>query len=74
MSEQPGANEPTETPAEDAGTESSGYGSLSIEDNPEGTVDPGELAGTAKPDDETVGYEPRASEATSGTEGDAASQ
>jgi hypothetical protein len=30
------------------------YGSLSVEDDPEGTVDPGELAGTADTDDEDV--------------------
>lgn len=30
------------------------YGSLSIEDDPEGTVDPGELAGGASDDDEDV--------------------
>ena len=30
------------------------YGSLSIEDDPDGTVDPGELAGGAGDDDEDV--------------------
>ncbi len=30
------------------------YGSLTVEDEPEGTVDPGELAGTADEDDEDV--------------------
>lgn len=30
------------------------YGSLSIEDDPEGTVDPGELAGGADQNDEDV--------------------
>ena len=30
------------------------YGSLSVEDDPGGTVDPAELAGTANPDDEDV--------------------
>jgi hypothetical protein len=30
------------------------YGSLSVEDDPEGTVDPSELAGTATEDDEDV--------------------
>jgi hypothetical protein len=38
------------------------YGSLTIEDEP-GTVDPGELAGTANDDDDPVGYEPKFSEA-----------
>jgi hypothetical protein len=39
------------------------YGSLSPEDDAEGTVDPGELAGTAGPDDANVGYEPDVSQA-----------
>jgi hypothetical protein len=42
---------------ETPGTESpgsEGYGSLSIEDDPEGTVDPGELAGGASEDDADV--------------------
>lgn len=30
------------------------YGSLSIEDDPEGTIDPGELAGGASEDDADV--------------------
>lgn len=30
------------------------FGSLSVEDDPAGTVDPGELAGTASTDDEDV--------------------
>ena len=30
------------------------YGGLSVEDDPEGTVDPAELAGSATPDDEDV--------------------
>jgi hypothetical protein len=35
-------------------TEAEEYGSLSIEDDPEGTVDPSELAGTATEDDQDV--------------------
>jgi hypothetical protein len=30
------------------------YGSLTVEDDPEGTVDPSELAGTATKDDQDV--------------------
>ncbi len=32
----------------------SGIGNLSVEDDPQGTVDPSELAGTASEDDEDV--------------------
>ncbi|HYP44588.1 MAG TPA: hypothetical protein VEQ66_05265 [Propionibacteriaceae bacterium] len=38
------------------------YGNLTIEDDAEGTVDPGELAGTASSDDDSVGYQPEFSE------------
>jgi len=38
------------------------YGSLSIEDNPEGTVDPADLAGTANESDDEVVYQPKYSE------------
>jgi hypothetical protein len=69
MSEQPGTNEPEDTSTDEAGTTSPQYGSLSVEDNPSGTVDPAELAGTAKPDDEPVGYQPSASEASEASEG-----
>jgi len=34
------------------------YGSLSVEDDPEGTVNPADLAGTASGSDAEVGYEP----------------
>jgi hypothetical protein len=37
-----------------AATEVEEYGSLTVEDNPEGTVDPSELAGTATEGDEDV--------------------
>ncbi|WP_375426305.1 hypothetical protein [uncultured Friedmanniella sp.] len=43
-----------ETPASATLPDSTEYGSLSIEDDPEGTVDPGELAGGASEDDEDV--------------------
>jgi hypothetical protein len=77
MSEQPGAKEPVEPSTDDTttsqtgtsqtGTSQEGYGSLSVEDDPGGTVDPADLAGTAKPDDEPVGYQPSASEASGGS-------
>jgi hypothetical protein len=38
------------------------YGSLTVEDNPDGTVDPGELAGTADESDDEVVYRPKHSE------------
>jgi hypothetical protein len=38
------------------------YGSLTVEDNPEGTVDPADLAGTAKESDDDVVYQPKHSE------------
>jgi hypothetical protein len=41
------------------------YGSMSVEDEPVGTVDPADLAETAGPDDADVGYQPESSEADS---------
>jgi hypothetical protein len=38
------------------------YGSLTVEDNPDGTVDPGDLAGTADESDAEVVYQPEYSE------------
>lgn len=38
-------------PSEDADLSTEEYGSLTIEDNPEGTVDPADLAGTADESD-----------------------
>lgn len=68
MSDQPGnRDETTQPPADNSGTAGEGYGSLSVEDDPGGTVDPADLAGTAKPDDEPVGYQPSASEASGGS-------
>ena len=46
-------SEGTDAPAEDL-TDPAEYGSLSIEDDPDGTVDPGELAGGADESDEDV--------------------
>ena len=40
--------------AQEAVEESSTIGNLTVEDDPEGTVDPSELAGTASEDDEDV--------------------
>jgi|tagenome__1003787_1003787.scaffolds.fasta_scaffold16616616_1 hypothetical protein len=39
------------------------YGSLTIEDDPAGTTDPADLAGTATSDDADVGHRPSVSEA-----------
>lgn len=69
MSEQtPHRNDRAETPKGEAGRESGrtdpdDYGSLTVEDEPVGTVDPADLAGTAGPDDADVGYQPERSEA-----------
>jgi hypothetical protein len=52
-------NEPTIADPED-------YGHLSVEDDPAGTVDPADLAGTAQPDDAEVAYRPSVSEADQG--------
>jgi hypothetical protein len=38
------------------------YGSLTVEDNPDGTVDPADLAGTANESDDDVAYQPKYSE------------
>jgi hypothetical protein len=38
------------------------YGSLTVEDNPEGTVNPADLAGTASESDDEVVYQPEHSE------------
>ncbi len=48
------ANESVEHGASPALTDPDEYGGLSIEDDPEGTVDPGELAGGADETDEDV--------------------
>lgn len=48
------------TPSNDDDTQNSNvdnpedYGTLTVEDDPEGTTDPGELAGTADESDEDV--------------------
>jgi hypothetical protein len=43
-----------EAPGGEERPDSGEYGSLSIEDDPQGTVDPGELAGGASEDDADV--------------------
>jgi hypothetical protein len=55
MSEQPiDGNAAAAEDAGEAGTTSEGFGNLSVEDNPEGTTNPAELAGTAGPEDDGV--------------------
>jgi hypothetical protein len=54
--------EQTENDEQSTPTGADEYGSLSIEDNPDGTVDPGDLAGTAKESDDDVVYQPEHSE------------
>jgi hypothetical protein len=39
------------------------YGELTAQDDPQGTVDPANLAGTAGPQDAAVAYEPESTEA-----------
>ena len=57
MSNVPAEDAPSEgtdaAPAEDM-TDPAEYGGLSVEDDPDGTVDPGDLAGGADEDDEDV--------------------
>jgi hypothetical protein len=67
MSEQPDKRREAQQPreAEQTQAESPDYGSLSVEDDPSGTVNPADLAGTGKPEDEAVGYQPEATEADS---------
>jgi hypothetical protein len=42
------------TPSQESVDPGSDVGNLTVEDDPEGTVDPSELAGTASDDDEDV--------------------
>ena len=48
------ADESVEHGASPGLTDPDEYGSLSVEDDPEGTVDPGDLAGSADETDEDV--------------------
>jgi len=54
--------EQSENDQQSTSTDAEKYGSLSIEDNPEGTVDPADLAGTANESDDEVVYQPKYSE------------
>ena len=64
MSEQtPDQRDAAETQRGSDVTDPGGYGSLSVEDDSAGTVDPADLAGAAGPDDADVGYQPEWSEA-----------
>ena len=58
--------ESAEAPNVGSAIEQEDFGSLSVEDDPAGTEDPADLAGTAKPDDADVGYRPSVSEADEG--------
>ena len=46
MSEQPIDSNDAEKDARDAGATDEGFGNLSVEDDPDGTTDPADLAGT----------------------------
>ncbi|MBA3527837.1 MAG: hypothetical protein H0T91_00690 [Propionibacteriaceae bacterium] len=63
MSQQPPDQAVPRGEGEDSDLNADEYGGLTVEDDPGGTVDPAELAGTAKPSDAEVGYEPEFSEA-----------
>jgi hypothetical protein len=64
MSEQSRENrESAEAPNVTSDIDQENYGSLSVEDDPAGTVNPADLAGTAQPDDAEVTYRPSASKA-----------
>ena len=54
--------EQSENDEQSTSKDSEEYGSLTVEDNPEGTVDPAELAGTADEADDEVAYQPEYSE------------
>jgi hypothetical protein len=55
--------EQSRPPAEPAEEPSPALGSLTVEDDPDGTEDPADLAGSAGPEDAEVGYQPSATEA-----------
>ena len=54
--------EETENDEQITPTGADDYGSLTVEDNPDGTVYPGDLAGTADESDDKVVYQPEYSE------------
>jgi hypothetical protein len=54
--------EETEKDEQSTSTGDGVYGSLTVEDNPDGTVDPSDLAGTADESDDEIVYQPEYSE------------
>jgi len=54
---------------EEPADEQENHGSLSVEDDPDGTVGPAGLAGSATGSDATVGYHPSSTEADERPEG-----
>ncbi len=54
MSTPSNEDEPTGEDHVETVSDTDEFGSLSVEDDPAGTVDPGELAGTASPADDEV--------------------
>jgi len=54
--------EETENDGQITSTGADEYGSLTVEDNPDGTVYPADLAGTADESDDKVVYQPEYSE------------
>jgi hypothetical protein len=54
--------EQTENDEQSTPTSADEYGSLTVEDNPDGTVDPADLAGTAEESDDEVFDQPEYSE------------
>lgn len=53
-SPEPDGTEPDPTTTQHTGSPEAPVGGLTVEDDPEGTVDPADLAGTASDDDEDV--------------------
>jgi hypothetical protein len=54
QAQEPGVPADETAQSQEAADPESGIGNLTVEDDPEGTVDPSELAGTASDDDEDV--------------------
>jgi hypothetical protein len=54
--------EQTENDEQSTPTSADEYGSLTVEDNPDGTVDPADLDGTAEESDDEMVYQPEHSE------------
>ena len=66
MSEQSQEHRNTEKASPD---EPENHGSLSVEDDPDGTVSPAGLAGSASKGDASIGYHPSSTEADERQEG-----